>query len=1134
MTAPAGSARLLPRSVAVVVVALVAATLAIVGGRPAANAAPGDTINIADASAVEDTGSITFTITLAGTATGPVAGTWKTSSNVPSTPGSVIYDATSGHGCPSGDYDDVTEGPDDTGNAMTQESAGETGTFVIPLNQNSTTITVSICGDAFPEPNETFAVTINTSAAGCGDCTAVGTIVNNDGPAPVVSVADEVFTENVPGQFTFTLDKELEQAATLSYTIVYGSATSGDVTVAASPLTFASGDTSKTVAVTFTADTTPESTETFTLQIDRATNLSTPDREAQGTIVDDDTPPTISVAGDESVEGTTGTGTCTDTQTNFTTTEPQQCVVFPVTLSRTAGSGATVDYTTVSGTATAGQDFVPRSGQLTFSATETTRYITVRLNGDTTLEGNETFSLVLSNPTGATCATCTATGLINEGAPGIVVDDANVTEAATDTTVTVTFRLTTGNADPVTIRYSTTDGTAVGGIDYEPAAGQELTFPANDTEETIELDIYADSLDEATEAFTITATPKDAESTCLTSTDCQATVTIADEPADGPPSASIADAATSEGNSGTKNLAFPVTLSAPSGKTITMNYAAADGTATAAACDSGGDYNLAPGTLTIPAGQTSGTITAVVCGDEFAEATETFSVNLSSPQNVTLSDPSATGTITNDDGPAPTVASDDETVTEGNSGTTNARFTVSLSQSSGKTITVSYATSPTGASPASGAASCGNETDYVSQVGTLTFAPGETAKNVAVPVCGDIRDEPNETFELRLLGAENAVLASDANGLGTINDDDTTPSLVVNDASAPEATKALTFSIRLSAPSGLPVTVNYATANGTATAPGDYTATSGTATFAPGETTKDIVVTVNDDAVKEANETLTFTLSGVNANATIQDAQATGTIVNDDFRNGYWLVADDGGVFAFGDSKFHGSMGGVPLNKPIVGTASHPGGAGYWQVASDGGIFSFGDARFYGSTGSIALNSPVVGMAAFPGGTGYWLVAADGGVFAFGDAKFHGSMGGKPLNQPVVGMAPASDGKGYFLVARDGGIFAFGSAKFAGSTGSITLNQPIVGMAAEPNGKGYWFVAADGGIFAFGGAAFAGSAARTPLSAPITGMAPTSTGNGYWLVGRNGAVYNFGDAPHRGSAAGVAGKPIVGIAELSD
>jgi hypothetical protein len=82
------------------------------------------------------------------------------------------------------------------------------------------------------------------------------------------------------------------------------------------------------------------------------------------------------------------------------------------------------------------------------------------------------------------------------------------------------------------------------------------------------------------------------------------------------------------------------------------------------------------------------------------------------------------------------------------------------------------------------------------------------------------------------------------------------------------------------------------------------------------------------------------------------------------------------------------------LNKPIVGMASTPSGKGYWLVASDGGMFAFGDATFHGSTGNITLNKPIVGMAATTTGKGYWFVANDGGIFSFGDATFLGAPTG--------------------------------------------------------------------------------------------------------------------------------------------
>jgi hypothetical protein len=204
--------------------------------------------------------------------------------------------------------------------------------------------------------------------------------------------------------------------------------------------------------------------------------------------------------------------------------------------------------------------------------------------------------------------------------------------------------------------------------------------------------------------------------------------------------------------------------------------------------------------------------------------------------------------------------------------------------------------------------------------------------------------------------------------------------------------------------------------------------------------------------------------------------------------NGYWMLSSDGGIFAYGDAVFYGSMGGQRLNAPVVGLASTSDGHGYWLVASDGGIFAFGDAVFLGSRGGQALNKPIVGMARDPGGAGYWLVASDGGIFSYGGAPFFGSTGSMRLNKPIVGMTPTSDGMGYWFVATDGGVFAYGDAHFHGSAGSLTLAQPIVGMLSTGDGGGYWLVASDGGIFTYGDAAFAGSLGGTG-DLQVTGMA---------------------------------------------
>jgi len=246
---------------------------------------------------------------------------------------------------------------------------------------------------------------------------------------------------------------------------------------------------------------------------------------------------------------------------------------------------------------------------------------------------------------------------------------------------------------------------------------------------------------------------------------------------------------------------------------------------------------------------------------------------------------------------------------------------------------------------------------------------------------------------------------------------------------------------------------------------------------------------------------------------------------------GYWLVARDGGIFAFGDVSFYGSMGGARLNAPIVGITQTKSRRGYWMVARDGGMFSFGDAAFHGSMGGMPLNAPIVGMTSRPTGGGYWMVARDGGLFGFGSAPFRGSMGGQRLNSPIIGMASTATGNGYWMAAADGGIFAFGDARFHGSVGGKPINAPIVAMAATATGNGYWLVARDGGIFAFGDAVFYGSMGGQRLVAPIVSIVRTPKGDGYWLVASDGGVFGFGRAAFRGSTGGVPlNAPIVGAA----
>jgi len=222
-----------------------------------------------------------------------------------------------------------------------------------------------------------------------------------------------------------------------------------------------------------------------------------------------------------------------------------------------------------------------------------------------------------------------------------------------------------------------------------------------------------------------------------------------------------------------------------------------------------------------------------------------------------------------------TIAISDPSVTEGNAGTVNAAFSVTLSAPSSQTVTVQYKTAP-------GTAKAG--TDYTSKpLTTLSFASGETAKTVNIAVKGDLLDEDDETFFVNLSNAIGATIA-DAQGVATILDNDPLPALSIQDVAVAESDAAgvsLGFVVTLSPASGRSVTLSHATQNGSAVSGSDYTAKSGTLTFGAGQTSKTLAVPVTGEDNQELDETLFLNLS-LPVNATIGDTQGQGTIQNDD------------------------------------------------------------------------------------------------------------------------------------------------------------------------------------------------------------------------------------------------------------
>ena len=217
-------------------------------------------------------------------------------------------------------------------------------------------------------------------------------------------------------------------------------------------------------------------------------------------------------------------------------------------------------------------------------------------------------------------------------------------------------------------------------------------------------------------------------------------------------------------------------------------------------------------------------------------------------------------------------------------------------------------------------------------------------------------------------------------------------------------------------------------------------------------------------------------------------------------KGGYWLVASDGGVFAFGDAGYYGSIpgtglapagSGLPhsLNAPIVGMVPSSDGGGYFMVASDGGVFAFGDARFEGSCPGIGgCSGAAVSVVPDASGNGYWLITQTGNVYAFGDAPFYGAPGGQ--GSAVTSAVRTADGHGYWVLLANGAVYAYGDAAGRGGpVGSVGGINPASAIFADADGGGYWVASAAGAVFSYGDAPNDGSMLGNHLNGSIIAAA---------------------------------------------
>lgn len=627
-------------------------------------------------------------------------------------------------------------------------------------------------------------------------------------------------------------------AVSVDFAITDGTAEDGsDYTASTGTLTFSAGETVKHIPIPILADTLDEEDESVIITLSNPTSGTLVDTQAILTITDDDNPPQLSIA-------------------DNATSESSGSFSLAATLDAPSSKQITVAWQAVGLTATDGEDFTAASGTLTFAPNSVSENITLTIAGDSLDEEDEIIRISLSNPVNASINSGNAllTILDDDPEPSISIADLTTTD---ENSATLTLTLSAPSAKTISVQAATNALTAAVGDDFT-GLSQTVSFAAGTTQQTLTVSLVNDSLDEINETFEVQLS----NALNASISDNLAVVTITDD--DSPPALSISQASIIEDNT---NLSANVVLSAPSSLSIEVDYATTDGSAT-----NGADYTAASGTLTFAPGQTSQPVLVAITQDSIDEIDESFTITLSNPDNATIATAQADMTITDNDGPPTISISDNSTADESAS---NASLTVSLSAASERDISVSYVSSDGTATQSS---------DYSAVSGTLNFASGITVQTIQIPVLADSEDEANETVNITLSNPVNASL-NDNMGVLTITDDDSQPTISIADVTtANEVAVSQNITLSLSAASGLPVTVDWATQDGTAVAGGmynDYRADSGQVIFTPGSTSQTIAIQILDDNIAESNESFAVNLSNA-SNATISDNSSVVTITDDD------------------------------------------------------------------------------------------------------------------------------------------------------------------------------------------------------------------------------------------------------------
>jgi len=496
------------------------------------------------------------------------------------------------------------------GSAITgSDYADQSGMISFAPGETSKTISVATINDNVIEGNEILTLTIS-NASNDGTLlysTATGTIIDNDF---AFSISNTTVFEGGSLQFAVTRVGNTQLAATVDYETANGTAVSGSDYIGQSgTLSFAVGETNKTITVATVDDSFIEDTETLTVNLTNASN--------DGTFI-----------------YSTASAAIRDNDFAFTVSEAAAfeggSLQFAVIRVGNTQLAATVDYETANGTAVSGSDYTGQSGTLSFAAGETSKTITVATVDDSFIENDETLTVTLSNVSdGGTLTNNMATAMIMDNDFAFSISDAIVSEDRALEFVVTRAGNTSINS---TVTFTTTDETAVAGNDYLEYSGT-LNFAAGETSKTISVSTIDDSSIEGNETMKVILANASNGGTLATSI---GTGIIVDDDF----AFEISDGAVSEGG----DLQFTVTRTGSTSIATSVDYVTADGIAVA-----NSDYTPTNGTLNFMAGETSKIISVATIDDYIVEGNETLTVILNNPGKGTFTRKTAIGNIEDND-----------------------------------------------------------------------------------------------------------------------------------------------------------------------------------------------------------------------------------------------------------------------------------------------------------------------------------------------------------------------------------------------------------------------------------------------------------------------------------------------------